>query len=411
MTGILLTQDSGLILGPIAKLLGIIMNAIFNLLSNIGIENIAICIIIFTLLVNILMLPLTLKQQKFSKLSAKMNPEIQAINKKYKGKNDQASMLKMQEETQAVYYKYGTSPTGSCLQLLITMPILFGLYRVIYRIPAYVDSVKEVLLPLTDKIMQVPNYESVVSNFVESAKITRVGLDFSSATSASNSIVDVLYNCTTDGWNLLKDTFTSLGDTIVSVEQNMESMNNFLGLNIANSPITIIKNSFSSGEYLVLIIAILIPVIAALVTLLNTKLMPQQISDDGNPMASSMKTMNLMMPILQAFLCLTLQTGVGIYIITGALIRCVIQVIANKQMDNLDLDAIIEKNKEKAEKKREKRGIKNQEILNNARINTKKIQDVKNTDNLDSFYNTDAKPGSMREKANLVKDFNERNSK
>ena len=411
MTGILLTQDSGLILGPIAKLLGIIMNAIFNLLSNIGIENIAICIIIFTLLVNILMLPLTLKQQKFSKLSAKINPEIQAINKKYKGKNDQASMLKMQEETQAVYDKYGTSPTGSCLQLLITMPILFGLYRVIYRIPAYVDSVKEVLLPLTDKIMQVPNYESVVSNFVESAKITRVGLDFSSATSASNSIVDVLYNCTTDGWNLLKDTFTSLGDTIVSVEQNMESMNNFLGLNIANSPITIIKNSFSSGEYLVLIIAILIPVIAALVTLLNTKLMPQQISDDGNPMASSMKTMNLMMPILQAFLCLTLQTGVGIYIITGALIRCVIQVIANKQMDNLDLDAIIEKNKEKAEKKREKRGIKNQEILNNARINTKKIQDVKNTDNLDSFYNTDAKPGSMREKANLVKDFNERNSK
>ena len=411
MTGILLTQDSGLILGPIAKLLGIIMNAIFNLLSNIGIENIAICIIIFTMLVNILMLPLTLKQQKFSKLSAKMNPEIQAINKKYKGKNDQASMLKMQEETQAVYDKYGTSPTGSCLQLLITMPILFGLYRVIYRIPAYVDSVKEVLLPLTDKIMQVPNYESVVSNFVESAKITRVGLDFSSATSASNSIVDVLYNCTTDGWNLLKDTFTSLGDTIVSVEQNMESMNNFLGLNIANSPITIIKNSFSSGEYLVLIIAILIPVIAALVTLLNTKLMPQQISDDGNPMASSMKTMNLMMPILQAFLCLTLQTGVGIYIITGALIRCVIQVIANKQMDNLDLDAIIEKNKEKAEKKREKRGIKNQEILNNARINTKKIQDVKNTDNLDSFYNTDAKPGSMREKANLVKDFNERNSK
>ena len=184
MTGILLTQDSGLILGPIAKLLGIIMNAIFNLLSNIGIENIAICIIIFTLLVNILMLPLTLKQQKFSKLSAKMNPEIQAINKKYKGKNDQASMLKMQEETQAVYDKYGTSPTGSCLQLLITMPILFGLYRVIYRIPAYVDSVKEVLLPLTDKIMQVPNYESVVSNFVESAKITRVGLDFSSATSA-----------------------------------------------------------------------------------------------------------------------------------------------------------------------------------------------------------------------------------
>ena len=131
MQGILLTQDSGAILGPIAKILGVIMDVIFNLLDLIGIPNIGLSIILFTIVVNLLMLPMTVKQQKFSKLSAKMNPEIKAVQKKYEGKKDQASMMRQQEETQAVYDKYGVSPTGSCLQLIIQMPILFALYRVI----------------------------------------------------------------------------------------------------------------------------------------------------------------------------------------------------------------------------------------------------------------------------------------
>ena len=85
------------------------------------------------------MLPLTIKQQKSSKLMAVMQPEIQAIQKKYKGKeNDQKAMMMMQTETKAVYEKYGTSMTGGCLPLLIQMPIIFALYRVIYNIPAYV---------------------------------------------------------------------------------------------------------------------------------------------------------------------------------------------------------------------------------------------------------------------------------
>ena len=67
------------------------------------------------------MMPLTIKQQKFSKLSAKMNPELQAIQAKYKNKKDNDSMMAMNEETQRVYKKYGVSPTGSCLQLIIQL--------------------------------------------------------------------------------------------------------------------------------------------------------------------------------------------------------------------------------------------------------------------------------------------------
>ena len=90
------------------------------------------------------MLPLQIKQQKFSKMSAIMNPEIQAIQKKYKNKKDQESQQKMSLETQAVYRKYGVSPASGCLPLLITMPILFALYRVIYNVPAYVGQVYDI---------------------------------------------------------------------------------------------------------------------------------------------------------------------------------------------------------------------------------------------------------------------------
>ena len=97
--GIVLTQSNTFIIGSIAKLLGFIMNGIFNALSYIGIENIGLSIIIFTVIVYTLMIPMTIKQQKFSRMSAVMNPEIQKIQKKYKNKKDQASMMKMQEET------------------------------------------------------------------------------------------------------------------------------------------------------------------------------------------------------------------------------------------------------------------------------------------------------------------------
>ena len=141
--GILLTQREGLIVGNIAKVLGFIMNAIFELLSKIGIENIGLCIIIFTVVVYTLMLPMTVKQQKFTRLSAVMNPEIQAVQKKYQGKQDQASMMKMQEEQKLIYEKYGTSPTSGCLGSLIQLPFLFALWPVVQNVPAYVNGLKE----------------------------------------------------------------------------------------------------------------------------------------------------------------------------------------------------------------------------------------------------------------------------
>ena len=117
---------------------------IFSVLSNVfHIENIGICIIIFTVIIYTLLLPLTYKQQKASRLTVVMNPELRRIQNKYKNKKDQASMMKMQEETKMVYEKYGTFLLmGGCSMLLIQLPILWGLFYVIRSIPAYVQGSK-----------------------------------------------------------------------------------------------------------------------------------------------------------------------------------------------------------------------------------------------------------------------------
>ena len=131
LAGAVVLTKTGGILGPIAGILGWIMDLLFRFTSTFGIENIGLCIILFTLVTKLLMMPLTIKQQKSSKLMAVMQPEINAIQKKYKGKeNDQKSAMMMQAEMKAVYEKYGTSMTGGCLP---AGPVLFVLWHSAYR--------------------------------------------------------------------------------------------------------------------------------------------------------------------------------------------------------------------------------------------------------------------------------------
>lgn len=123
-----------------AKILYGIDWAVFH---TIGIHNTGLCIILFTIVVYTLLYPLNSKQQKSSRLMNKINPEIKAIQKKYKGKTDQASQMKMNQETQEVYAKYGISPFSGCLPLLVTLPIMWCLYRVIYNIKTYIPALGE----------------------------------------------------------------------------------------------------------------------------------------------------------------------------------------------------------------------------------------------------------------------------
>lgn len=421
MTQIILTQYSGKIIGPIAKLIGYIMNYLYMFLDNVfGIQNIGICIILFTIIIYMAMIPLTYKQQKFSKLSQKMQPEVNAIRKKYQGKKDQDSMMKMNEETQGLYEKYGVSPTGSCVQMLIQMPILLAMYRVVYNIPAYVDSVRAVYTPLVEKITNVSEFQDKIQQFVTNVGVRPMyGLNFESSTTTTNTIIDMLYALPSHGWEVLKDTFTGLGDIITNTAAQVSHLNNFLGINIANTPLSMVKNGWEDKAFLLIIAGILVPLVSYLTQVINIKLMPTAAgnSDNGDAMARQMKTMNRIMPLFSLFFTFTVPVGLGIYWIAGAVIRCAQQLIINKRMENLDLEAIIEKNKEKAQKKKEKRGIYQSQITNTAKMNTRNIQEPMSVKEREEKirqseeYAKTAKTGSLLEKANMVKEFNERNNK
>ena len=429
-TGIYLTQYEGAILGPVAKLLGYLMDWIFNGLYAIGIPNIGIAIILFTIVIYMLMLPLTIKQQKFSKLSAKMNPEIQAIQKKYNGKKDNDSVMAMNQETQAVYAKYGVSPTGSCVQLLIQMPILMALYRVIYAIPAYVGKVKEIFIPMSEALYS----QSGIKNFIEGlSNANYFSSQFKNAlyidndpTYVKNVIIDSFNRASTAEWHSAMDLFTGQSDLIGKAMVDFENFNNFLGLNIANSPSFTIKTALADKHFLLIIGALMVPVLAALTQWINTKLMPQP--ENGNTqtdqMAATMKSMNVMMPLMSAFFCYTMPIGMGIYWIAGAVVRCIQQIVINKHIDKMDIDEIIEKNSAKAEKKIKKQqeniqrmneyatmNTRNMGIGDKARLANNASDNGKNANNSiagDFTKTVNAKPGSLASKANMVTDYNNR---
>lgn len=352
MTGAtLLTAANWPIVGQIAWLLGKIMDFIYTVLDKLLPTDsglVGLSIILYTIIVYTIMLPLTVKQQRTSKMSSVMNPEIQAVQKKYKNKRDQASQLKMQEEMQQVYDKYGTSMTGGCLPLLIQMPLLFALYPVIYDMGSYVPAIK---------------------------------------------------NATTD-----VQRFLTIPD-------------------LSMSPIAIIKarETFEIAPVLIIITCIALPLLSGLTQFLSIKL-SQSVSgqqmDKDNPMAGTMKTMNMTMPLFSVFMVFTMSSGIGLYWIVSAVVRCVQQFFINKHLQKISVEDLIEKNKEKAAKKREKRGEKAEKINAMAQTNTRSIQstakksvitDKEKEEKLRKAEekNQYAKEGSLASKANMVKKFNE----
>ena len=423
MADIILTAYDGAILGPIARVLGWIMNWIYVFMTDVcGIENISLTIIIFTIVIYMCLFPITYQQQKFSKLSMKMQPELQKVQKKYQGKKDQVSMQAMQDETQAVYQKYGVSPTGSCVYMLINFPILLALYRVFYNVPAYLGSVKSQFSALVDGIMATSDYQNIMAKFVEEVNLKTVRVDFTATdhTVLSNYIVDTLYAMNSSGWELLKDKFSGLTDVIVSTQEHISKINNFIGINISDTPLNVIKTSMGNHAYLMVILALLIPVTSYLTQVLNIKLMPQATANggDNDAMAAQMNTMNKIMPLFSLVFCFTVPVGLGIYWIISALVRTIQQICLNKHFEKIDLDDIIKKNQKKAKKKREKMGISENQINQAAKLKTKNISEpaVSSKEKEEilekaAVNRSKAKPGSMSAKANLVKEFNEKNSR
>lgn len=419
----------------ICEILGLIMNALFEFTNMFGVMNIGLSIILFTLVVKLLMFPLTIKQQKSSKLMAVMQPEIQAIQNKYKGKTDNDSMMRMNVEIKTVYEKYGTSMTGGCLQMVIQMPILFALYRVIYCIPAYVTRVKDVFLQVVYGLAGVVDASALTEGaaarllqFATDHNITLTGINAIgdligvSGEVLGNKMVDILYKFNPSQWSELSQVFPQAATVISANAGIIERMNSFFGINLASNPF---NGSFVPS------VAWLIPIFAGLSQWLSAKLMmanqtaPQ--GNDNNMGNQMMKQMNLVMPLMSVWFCFTFPAAIGLYWVASSVFQIIQQLLVNSYLNKVDIDEMIRGNVERANKKRVKQGLPPLRINQNATASLKSIQanaereeaerleKLKKTEEVvkesNQYYNKDAKPGSLTAKANMVARYNEKNNK
>ena len=346
-----LTQQGG-ILGPFAWVFGKILDFMYNLLADgNGVANLGVCIILFTIVVKIILIPMNVHTSKTSKINTLIQPEIKKIQKKYQGKNDEASMMKQQQELQAVYDKYGTSMTGGCLPMLIQFPIIMGLYRVIQSIPAYVGKIKDVYSPIAEAILnkQGTNTQQFLIDYVNENEITTASYAISKfedvAEVGVNNVIDVISNMgVTDLTTLLTD--MGMNDLFVSNIDKINEIYSFaLGINISEAP----------GYRLTW--ALLIPLVSVVCNFLSMKVSMAKTVQSGDRTADSMmKSMMITMPIMSALICITMPAGIGIYWAVGAFISIIIQLGMNFYFDHLDMDKFIEKQVSKAEKKKAKRG-------------------------------------------------------
>lgn len=379
----------GKIVNPIASLLGSIMNAIYDFFNLFGIENIGLSIIVFTFITKTLMLPLTIKQQKFSRLQAIITPEIQKIQEKYKGKKDEASMRKLQAETQAVYARYGTNQTAGCLPMLITLPIMFALYRVINNIPEYVSAIMD--------------YYKIVGTAIETRGIevlSDIALNYEKLDLSNlNNIIKSLAAFNTSQWKLLLD--ADLSSDADNAIRSIMNANNLFGLSITNTP------SWKS-------ISIIIPLLSMGLQFVQSKQLNVKTNSKDN-VPNPMSSMNVVMPIMSGFFCLMLPIGVGLYWIANSTISIIQQFFVNKYLDSMDLDELVEKSQEKASKKYMKaKPAGEPSIQELAKKQTKSIESVsdktmdnqngtmdidQDAENGESSYN----PASISEIANILK--------
>lgn len=204
-------------------------------------------------------------------------------------------------------------------------------------------------------------------------------------------------------------------------------MNTFLGVNMSQNP------GFGFQ------IAFLIPVLAGVTQFISVKVSQAGMSqpDSDNPAAASMKMMTYFMPLMSAFLAISLPAGLGVYWIATAVIQTIQTIFINKYYDKLGTDKIVEKNVEKRNKKRAKKGLPAETIVKGASVNTKNVNNNKNSSASSSAERAKrlqekkeandkkiqelkeaaaasgkaAKPGSLADKVGMVSRYNEVNDK
>lgn len=284
----------------IYKILGEILSFIYNFTGNFG-----WAIIIFTILVRVCMLPLTIKQQKSMDNMQKIQPELNALQKKYQHDKD-----KLNQETMKLYEKYQVNPMGGCLPLLIQMPILFAIYGVIQNPITYVLKLAPSVEVLTALCQKPTNTQLEVVAFV---------------TNYMDKAAEALQNA-----NLTFD--------LNSLVMNF----NFLGLNLGYTP------QENNGHY----ILYLIPILSIITSFMLNKLsQPKKDNSKQDTQQQQMQTMQYIFPFMTGYFCYILPSAMGIYWIMGNILQMAQTWLMRTIKKNSDDVLVVDPAKNKKKKK------------------------------------------------------------
>lgn len=309
----------GVIVGPIADVLGVIFNFIFNMVYAIGHSgSLGFTIIIFTFVVKTILIPLSYKQQESMSAMQKVQPEVEKIRKKYKDSKDPEIQQKITMETQELYKKHKVNPFGGCLPLFVQMPILIALYSVMQRAYLYIDKIGELYTGMADKIIAVPGYLETVVPLAGPKVPNKMTIDVAIPT----DLAAVLNKFTHGDWNSLfasmpQDVVTFLNDSLV----HTRSIEYFLGISLIE------KAGFMFP-------GILIPIFAGLTTYASSVIISKQNPNMNESMKRQQMIMNITMPLMMGFMSASFPSGVGLYWIVSNIFQVIQQVILIRYFNN-----------------------------------------------------------------------------
>ncbi len=331
-------------MGIIYDFFGAILNLIFEgvaLITDVG--TLGITIIMFTLVAQLLLTPIKMKQQRSMRAMNRMQPELQKLQKKYANKKDQASQTAYSQEMQALYKKHNANPLSGCLPLLIQLPLIYALYGVLRQPAKYINSLGEVYQKIAAGLQsQVTDFQQVINDIITELPSPAIQQAMASAKEPL-ATSDLLSHFTTQHWEKLEQI---MPEAFTSISGLLEQKTNFelFIVNLVDTP----QQLYAT----IGLAALLIPVIAGASTFIFSKVtmaaskasQPAPNPDAPNPAEGMMKVMNIMMPLMMGFISWTVPTGLALYWVAGNIIMMFQQMIVTRIVDKKEaiIDAQIE---------------------------------------------------------------------
>ncbi len=334
-------KDPGLLTGTIAKVLGFIMNWIYEAIYFIAGDpnSLGLAIIFFTIVARLLMTPLSYKQQQSMFVMRKMQPEINKLQQKYSNASkDPEIQKKLAAETQKIYSKYSYNPFSGCLPLIIQLPIFFALYYIMKNAFVYIDHINDVYNQIANIVIensaQGTELHETIRAFATELVPSKLQETFY-LTNASD-ICKLLNKISPDQWQTIESQLPSAAQsTVAGLYAQQTAFETFFGIRVTET----VGFSFTS-------IKILIPILSGLTTWFSSWIMTRKNTASTEQLANQQKIMNIVMPLMMAWITVQCPAGIGIYWIAGNIF-----MIIQQQLFNIYFDKLAEKENIKEEKK------------------------------------------------------------